>query len=110
MRRSLRFTSPIVAVTTLTLGLAAARPLPLPPAHRITEYAIPRPNAFPHDPAVGADGIVWYTDMANSVIGRLDPSTGRITDYPTPTPRSGPHGIIVAPDGPCGIRRTPPAG
>src|SRR6185312_12361133 len=110
MRRSLRFTSPIVAVTTLTLGLAAARPLPLPPAHRITEYAIPRPNAFPHDPAVGADGIVWYTDMANSVIGRLDPSTGRITDYPTPTPPVGPHGIIVAPDGPCGIRRTPPAG
>lgn len=65
----------------------------------IREYPIPRDGAFPHDPAVGADGIVWYTDQANSYIGRLDPATGKITDYPTPTPKSGPHGIVVAPDG-----------
>src|SRR6476661_1552154 len=65
----------------------------------VTEYRIPRPGAFPHDPAVGADGIVWYTDQQNSFIGRLDPATGTITDYPTPTPESGPHGIVVAPDG-----------
>jgi len=24
----------------------------------ITEYPLPRPNAFPHDPAVGSDGVV----------------------------------------------------
>src|SRR6478609_728572 len=65
----------------------------------VTEYRIPRPGAFPHDPAVGADGIVWYTDQNNSFIGRLDPATGKITDTPTPTPESGPHGIVVAPDG-----------
>src|SRR5439155_123079 len=65
----------------------------------ITEYPLPRPKAFPHDPAVGADGIVWYTDQANSYIGRLDPATGKVTDYATPTPSSGPHGIVVAPDG-----------
>ena len=51
------------------------------------------------DPAVGPDGIVWYTDQSNSFIGRLDPATGKITDAPTPTPQSGPHGIVVAPDG-----------
>src|SRR5438874_8056358 len=66
-----------------------------PPA--IVEYPLPRPKAFPHDPAVGADGIVWYTDQANSYIGRLDPATGKVTDYATPTPVSGPHGIVVAP-------------
>ena len=65
----------------------------------IVEYALPRSRAFPHDPAVGRDGIVWYTDQANSYIGRLDPANGKVTDYPTPTPASGPHGIIVAPDG-----------
>jgi len=65
----------------------------------IVEYQIPRDNAFPHDPAVGRDGIVWYTDQRNSYIGRLDPATGKITDYPTPTPESAPHGIVVAPDG-----------
>ncbi len=68
-------------------------------APTIVEYPIPRAGAFPHDPAVGKDGIVWYTDQANSYIGRLDPATGRITDYATPTPQSGPHGITVAPDG-----------
>src|SRR5205814_4339564 len=65
----------------------------------VVEYPLPRPKAFPHDPAVGADGIVWYTDQANSYIGRLDPATGKVTDYATPTQASGPHGIVVAPDG-----------
>ena len=83
------------------LAVAAAA-LALLPSHSplaVVEYPIPRPGNFPHDPAVGADGIVWYTDQTNSYIGRLDPATGRITDYPTPTPSSGPHGIVVAPDG-----------
>src|SRR5207244_1248117 len=66
---------------------------------RVVDYPLPRPRAFPHDPAVGRDGMVWYTDQANSYIGRLDPTTGKVTDYPTPTRASGPHGIIVAPDG-----------
>ena len=78
-----------------TIGLVAAAASPL----AVVEYQIPRERAFPHDPAVGKDGIVWYTDQANSFIGKLDPSTGKITDYPTPTPGSGPHGIVVAPDG-----------
>src|SRR5205809_7493391 len=74
-------------------------PAPLSPLPVVVEYPLPRPKAFPHDPAVGADGIVWYTDQANSYIGRLDPATGKVTDYATPTPSSGPHGIVVAPDG-----------
>src|SRR6266480_6052361 len=44
-----------------------------PPSSRlpvVVEYPLPRAKAFPHDPAVGADGIVWYTDQANSYIGR----------------------------------------
>jgi virginiamycin B lyase len=91
---SSRFTR---SATTLlcALGLVAAASSPIV----VVEYQIPRAGAFPHDPAVGRDGIVWYTDQQNSFIGRLDPATGRITDYPTPTPASGPHGIVVAPDG-----------
>src|SRR5687767_13026172 len=65
----------------------------------IVEYPLPRAGAFPHDPAVGADGSVWYTDQVNSYIGRLDPQTGAVTDVATPTPASGPHGLDVAPDG-----------
>lgn len=65
----------------------------------VQEFQIPRSGAFPHDPAVAADGIVWYTDQSNSYIGRFDPSTKSFTDYATPTRGSGPHGITVAPDG-----------
>ncbi len=89
-RMTRRFTALLPA---LSLIGAAASPLV------VFEYQIPRERAFPHDPAVGADGVVWYTDQSNSFIGRLDPATGKITDYPTPTPSSGPHGIVVAPDG-----------
>jgi virginiamycin B lyase len=71
------------------LCLSAALVLSLVPPPTVVEYSLPRPRAFPHDPAVGADGIVWYTDQANSYIGRLDPATGKVTDYPTPTPASG---------------------
>ncbi len=84
----------------LTLGATlAVSLLALAPTPSITEYVLPRPRAFPHDPAVGRDGMVWYTDQVNSYIGRLDPATGQVTDYATPTPASGPHGIVVAPDG-----------
>ena len=89
--RNVRRLIPLMAAAGL-IGAAAA---PL----AVVEYQIPRPQAFPHDPAVGPNGIVWYTDQQNSYIGRLDPATGKITDYATPTPASGPHGIIVAPDG-----------
>ena len=82
----------LVGCSAVGLLLAAHAPT-------IVEYPLPRPHAFPHDPAVGRDGIVWYTDQANSFIGRLDPVTGKVTDYPTPTRASGPHGIVVAPDG-----------
>src|SRR5438445_2990630 len=89
-----RFTGLILGFVLLS-GIAALAPGAL----AVVEYPLPRPKAFPHDPAVGRDGIVWYTDQANSYIGRLDPATGQVTDYATPTQASGPHGIIVAPDG-----------
>ena len=79
--------------------LLAAVLLSLAPSSVVVEYVIPRPGNFPHDPAVGPDGIVWYTDYANSTVGRLDPETGRITDVATPTPNSLPHGIEVGADG-----------
>src|SRR5438105_9568619 len=86
----------IVALFQLAAGPA---PAPVRAASTVVEYLLPRPRAFPHDPAVRRDGIVWYTDQANSYIGRLDPATGQVTDYATPTQASGPHGIVVAPDG-----------
>ena len=46
---------------------ATSTPVAAPvPAATVVEYLLPRPKAFPHDPAVARDGIVWYTDQANS--------------------------------------------
>ncbi len=93
LRASVLRLVPVVLCLPLTTHHAART------THALTvvEYPLPRARAFPHDPAVGADGIVWYTDQANSYIGRLDPATGKVTDYATPTQASGPHGIVVAP-------------
>src|SRR5947208_14376211 len=85
----------IVALFQLAAGPA---PAPVRAAATVVEYLLPRPRAFPLDPAVGRDGIVWYTDQVNSYIGRLDPATGMVPDYPTPARASGPHGIVVASD------------
>src|SRR5438876_2679564 len=100
----------IVAICIALLALAqdgslsartAATTTAMRAAYSVREYLLPHknPDAFAHDPAVGADGIVWFADQHGSYIGRLDPETGDVKEFPTPTPNSGPHGIIVAPDG-----------
>src|SRR5437879_12439653 len=87
--------SPLVRVSaTLALCLVPG-PRPPTPAPNVVEYPLPRPKAFPHDPAVAADGIVWHTDQANSYIGRLEPVTGKVTDYATPARVPGPDGSLA---------------
>ena len=72
---------------------AGERPPPATAAAlEVVEYEIPRASAFPHDPAVSADRMVWYTDQRNSFIGRLDPETGAFRDWPTPTRASATPG------------------
>jgi virginiamycin B lyase len=41
----------------------------------IQEWAVPTKGA-PHDPAVGADGALWFTEQMVNKLGRLDPKTG----------------------------------
>ena len=93
------FVVPALAASIPLADRASPSSIHQPISPTITEYVIPRPGNFPHDPAVAADGSVWYTDQRNSYIGHLDPETGKIVDFATPTPGSGPHGLTVAPDG-----------
>ena len=48
----------------------------------IKEWAVPTKGAHPHDPAVGADGALWFTEQMANKIGRLDPKTGDFKEYP----------------------------
>src|SRR5205814_2196131 len=50
----------------------------------------------PYSLAVGPDGNIWFTDTANSQIGRVT-LQGQITLFPTLTPDSIPVGITAGP-------------
>lgn len=85
----------------VSLALAAALLL-LPPAagaEIVTRtYELPKGGGSPHDVAVGADGIVWYTAQRDGKLGRLEPATGKVELVPLGE-GSAPHGVIVGPDG-----------
>src|SRR6266536_715298 len=75
--------------------------LVLPPAGRadvaVRSYPLPA-GGGPHDVAVGADGIVWYTAQRSGQLGRLDPATGKVDLIPLGA-GAAPHGVIIGPDG-----------
>src|SRR5438552_9604214 len=64
----------------------------------IQAYELPKGGGYPHDVAVGADGIVWYTAQRDGKLGRLDPATGKVELVPL-GPGAAPHGVLVGPDG-----------
>ncbi|HTA57712.1 MAG TPA: hypothetical protein VK805_06150, partial [Candidatus Baltobacteraceae bacterium] len=66
----------------------------------IQEWAVPTKGAHPHDPAVGADGALWFTEQMVNKLGRLDPKTGEFKEYPLATDKnSGPHGLVADKEG-----------
>ena len=64
----------------------------------VKAYDLPKGGGHPHDVAVGADGIVWYTAQRDGKLGRLDPATGKVDLVPLGQ-GSAPHGVIMGPDG-----------
>jgi len=46
-----------------------------------------------------ADGKVWFTESARSMIGRIDPVALTIAEYPTQTDFSHPTALVIGPDG-----------
>jgi len=61
-------------------------------------YTLPRGGGFPHDVAVSADGVVWYTAQRDGKLGRLEPESGK-TDLVPLGDGAAPHGVIIGPDG-----------
>ncbi len=52
----------------------------------ITEWDLPRRYGQPHDAVVDQEGMVWYTDVGNGYLGRLNPRTGEIKEWEVPEP------------------------
>jgi len=80
-----------MTVTGLSAMAAPVDELKVP----IKEFDVPTPQSRPHDPAVAADGSLWYTGQTANKLGRLDPKTGVIKEYPLKTEDSGPHGLVA---------------
>jgi virginiamycin B lyase len=91
--------------TLIALALPAHRALPRPADVgtlnvNIQEWAVPTKGGHPHDPAVGPDDALWFTEQMANKLGRLDPKTGAIQEYPLATDKnSGPHGLVADKDG-----------
>src|SRR6266853_6626600 len=49
----------------------------------IREWEVPTKGAHAHDPAVGLDGALWFTEQMANKLGRLDPLPGRSKSIPS---------------------------
>ena len=85
-------------LSTINLSKVAAWEYPLQTLPRpkgkstrviITEYDLPRPVAMPHDAAIDADGMIWYSDFGSQFLGKLDPKTTKVVEYPVPVTKPG---------------------
>ncbi len=66
----------------------------------IHEWTVPSKGAHPHDPAVGPDGSLWFTEQMVNKLGRLDTKTGEFKEYPLAEGKnSGPHGLVADREG-----------
>jgi virginiamycin B lyase len=84
----------VLAWAATGIGLTAQAPPAALVDVVIDEWAVPV-GSRPHDPAVAADGSIWYTGQTANTLGRLNAATASITEYALPTERSGPHGLVA---------------
>lgn len=55
----------------------------------ITEYDLPRADSEPHDAVSDAEGMMWYCDFAEGILGRLNPHTGEVREWSNPFVKEG---------------------
>jgi virginiamycin B lyase len=87
------------AVTTVfaASGILYGRAAETPGELKVTirEWDTPTKGAHPHDPAVGIDGSLWFTEQMINRLGRLDPKTGQIREFVIEGEKNyGPHGLV----------------
>src|ERR1700731_5472625 len=86
----------VVAILTASLALTLwpAAP-PVTDLHvSIREWDVPTKGAHPHNPAVGKNGELWFTEQMTNKIGRFDPASQNFKEYPVTGGNAGPHGLV----------------
>lgn len=69
----------------------------------IQEWIVPWPNSRPRDPAVAADGRVWFVGQDDDYLAVMDPDGGENGEpsfqrYDLPE-GTGPHNVVIGPEG-----------
>src|SRR6266403_2765724 len=101
-RKTLNYVAVVtILVVPLALTLLAAPPAPtVSDLHvSIREWDVPTKGAHPHDPAVGKNGELWFTEQMTNKIGRFDPTSQNFKEYPVTGGNAGPHGLVSDNDG-----------
>ena len=91
----------VTAFAVALCAVAIVMELPVSrPAHAqtFTEFRIPTARSQPGYITLGADGALWFTELAGNKIGRIT-ITGEISEFSIPTPKSQPYSIAAGPDG-----------
>jgi virginiamycin B lyase len=86
------------AIQALSIAVLVLLPAVAQAEVRVQAYDLPEAGGHPHDVAVGADGIVWYTAQRDGKLGRLDPASGKV-DLVSLGRGAAPHGVVIGPDG-----------
>ena len=55
----------------------------------VTNVPVPSPLSVPGGEAIGTDGGVWFTEVSENKVARLDPNTLQITEFNIPIPPPG---------------------
>ncbi|MEX2482740.1 MAG: lyase [Gammaproteobacteria bacterium] len=84
---------PLLALLSLVLLLPAA---PAAPAAELelASWTVPWPDSRPRDPAVAADGVVWFVGQKGDYLGRFDPASADFSRIDLGA-GAGPHNVIV---------------
>ncbi len=87
------------ALALLTAGLLVLAPSVLAAPGDLTPYPVPTPDSMPHGIAVGADGVVWFTERTAGKVASFDPTSGAFDETDLPDPTAEPTAIAVGADG-----------
>jgi virginiamycin B lyase len=85
-------------VAALPLAAGAQRAAASSDAVALTEWMVPWEGTRPRDPAVGADGRIWFVGQEGNYVARLDPASGKFTRIEI-DPGTHPHTVNVDRDG-----------
>jgi virginiamycin B lyase len=85
-----------VAVMSMLVAGAAETGFAAEP--RADFWQVPWANTRPRDPAVAADGQIWFVGQAGDYVAVFDPGTARFRRFDLEA-GSGPHNLIIGEDG-----------